>query len=346
MNLFDLLERRIDPGNVVGVKITKDDLNELRRKILQFQQNIEHFHPEDKPEELKAEFQDLLDTYRTAVSKYQGDLNTKKSEYEKKLERFGNGVRKNCSVFLQDYHRSRSEGAYAPLHVKTNMPFIYGKSPTPIGRVADKIFDKIQIAAGLGIHRSNSVPVYASHYSAAIAENNTTPYAIFPRDGFKYSWSKQSISYSDYDTFKLLDKEVIGKLHQMLKRYIAKSEENAERVNLAFDKVESNRVDFDKEPVRFDEYNGFMSDYYWREHVEAVELLINEGIVPSKFKKYADQYFIDPKKAKAYLHNYGFVENTGLADALSRGSTIYIQGEFYGVTHDVLYEMEKYINVS
>lgn len=281
---------------------------------------------------------------------------------EVQLKNIAAVLKRNCSQFIPIF---KSAGAlYRGVKLKGGIdktPFLKGHSslnrkPKDSTNTDQIIFDSLLAKLGFKALRSNSIFTISDR---DVANNFGDVYAVFPINGFQFTWSPEFHDIVLHEVFNWYDfVETNHKLEQKKKslaKWLSKTSKqfkNYEGVDefcrglmSLLDDIEV--YEDNKELSRLLNSLGSNATYYYKSKIPKsfrdarTQNVLNVFIktVESMKKDVSDDVKYDPEKfAKVYKPS-----NTNLAKAIKSSNEIYICGGYYLVKPDVAIMLKKYL---
>lgn len=233
MRIKNLFEAVVKPGERKGISLKIKKLESLIKKIDDYQLTSDTFGDAKVPDSVAAEYekvkQGILAELET-LNQQKSGIKSEKNNLPVKFVNLMQGIEKNCSQICQLYMKennkfvSNSSGGYNSSNrvffyrgiKKSNEDALYGK-PFENRKSKDsnanlsEIVNKKMAEAGFEARRDNSTFVSGSKNQAA---SYGTPYVIFPRDGFSFTYSKEisDLVLSEDTYYLLIDHDIIEPL--------------------------------------------------------------------------------------------------------------------------------------
>lgn len=335
MRAKDLFEKRIDPGSrrTIPLKLRvyaqkKQEIDRYAEKMRSLDPNIHHPELHQQLEKLSADYQAIIDRMQEEYT------------HDSPLTRLFNGITKNCTeavAAMQQTHDFMFRGTSN----QTKDAF-YGRSherrlPTHSNSDLSEFFNRMMEMEGFEARRDNSIFVTSD---LSLANKFGNVYVIFPRDGFKFTWSttKSDLVLSTRHWFYFFDE---GRVEELLQAVLENYDTRLDHM------FEMDNITFDRDPAKIMQPGGFFDFDTWVITFNILKDACEDGILPQEIY---EEYLLSPSDLSgpgspgALRDEYG-LEDTDLANAMMSGNEILINGEFYAVSVEYLEEIKRFFKI-
>jgi hypothetical protein len=185
--------KKVEPGKFYGLPVPKDDLTTHAKTMLPNPANAPKIAAlADKIKAFEAEIS-RLKALQIAADKAKSKAETEKgnltSKIDEKLLKYFSYIEKTCGQYLKDVKETRKflcrgqHDASQPVFIAHPRA---DREPKDSGKKASQQVDAALSASGFKALRSNSIFTSADYDQAS---NYGDVFAIFPKDGFSFTWS-------------------------------------------------------------------------------------------------------------------------------------------------------------
>ena len=332
MRIKTLVEAEIKPGERKGISLKISKLEKMLKKINDYQESAASMHNMKVPDSVAAEYAKVQQGIYDEIEKLNLEKDQFKGEKNNLPVKFYNlmqGIAKNCTQIVKaytetnpDFKANKAKVFYRG--IKSSEDAVYGK-PFDERRVMtssselSNIFNNRMKEAGFEARRDNSSFVSADKNQAS---GYGKLYVMFPRDGFSFSWSRNTkdliLDRGSYP--KMVDYEKL----LPLKDAILKNK----------DKLSSYEYDFS--------FSDLFGEWNLDGTLRAAKLAIDNGIISKDLEPLTQlENIITPESlAKGFE-----LDQSDLTGAIESEKEVYIRGAYYAVAETYMKEIMKFLEL-
>lgn len=321
-NELDLLEAQLTPGQVKAIKLKISDYQKQLRELENKRYELDRqFVDTDLPEELKDKIDAYVNAYTNAIEKLKDQLKQENSDTD--LERFLAGVEKNCSEIISVY-KNAGRVLYSGFKNAENQTAIYGKPPARPSvpeSYKQRYFDELSelVEQHDLANFDNTVMATTDGYDAAT--DGRTAYMIFPRNGFKFFYSKGLEQFYTGETRvpRLFDWDEVKRGW----KYFIENPEMFEKFRAA------GGVVYETSSKYLGTDDGFMGRYAWKNNIAAIDKMHEKGEIDDDWGYYTNwTTWVSRESLQKSLE----IAHTDLSYVMRNGNDVFIQASgIYGI---------------
>lgn len=332
MRIKNLVEAEVKPGERKGISLKIAKLEKMLKKINDYQETASSMHSMKVPDSVAGEYEKVKQGIYDEIEKLSLEKDQFKGEKNNLPTKFYNlmqGIAKNCTQIIQAYTElnpdfKANKAVVFYRGIKSNEDALYGKPfderrvMTSSSKLSD-LFNSSMAAAGFEARRDNTSFVSSDKNQAS---GYGKLYVMFPKDGFKFSWSRNTkdliLDRSSYS--KMVDYEKLIPLKDAILK-------NREKLN-------SYEYDF--------AFSDLLGDWNLDRTLEAAKRAIGNGLLPKDLEPLTDiENIVTPESLVK-----GFeLDQEDLLGAIKSEKEVYVRGAYYAVQESYMKEIMKFLEL-
>lgn len=330
--LMKLSEAPVNPGERKGISFKLKKLDKISSKLDQYKNSMSSLQYAVLPDEMKADMKLLQDKLNKEIEKVNSAYQT---QYEAstvndrpvKMDNMFKALAKHCKDIIKVYKELNRNNfdreRFLFRGIKSSDDAVFGKpfearKPKDSNRELHDLVNGTISNLGLDANRENAMFVSGDRSQAS---NYGSLYIMFPKDGFKFTWSKtvKDLVLDSSKKLEMLDKAVVRRLKELLKKAKAESEDP------------SNFYIYDADEL-------FTDGYRYDRDYDLVSTAIDRGLLPDEAQGLLDNILTDT----SIQEHFQFTDQA-LYDAILSNKEIYITGDYYAVRLEHSKELFKFL---
>lgn len=269
-------EAKLNPGEIRAIEVQiqdyRDKIQDLEHKQSSLDDKYRYGNHWPEDEALQEKLSAYINAYTNAIEKLK--LKIRQDSETPQIKNIFKAIKKNCSE-IWGLYRASGQFLYSGFKNAHGQSILYGRTPArmipPSNYLANNYEDitwLIEEQFNLGSF-DNSIYSQTNSYNASY--DGSTPYIIFPLDGFKYFYplSNSRFRIQDYDKPRIMDRELVM---EGWKKFIGDPE--------MYQKFRDEGGHVDSTDIGDAGYGaGFLGSYHFKNNLLAIGSLAEKGLL-------------------------------------------------------------------